>query len=198
MSDMSKSALAAAIAGGYVLGRSRRAKTAFAVATYLAGRRFGLAPRALLGEGLRRLSESDQFGEVVGQVRGELLHAGRSAAMALANRRMDALANSLRGMTESLAEKLPAPEGHDDEPGDEARDEARDEESRPRDRDAEPSAEDDGHHDRQPKKPSPGGKHEHRDRPRARDGKAERPGKDRPRRPQPSQRKSTRASSSGR
>lgn len=55
MDDQTKVALAAAIAGGYLLGRTKKGKLALSVATYLAGRRFGLEPRQLATEGMRRL-----------------------------------------------------------------------------------------------------------------------------------------------
>lgn len=60
MNDMTKIALAVAVAGGYVLGRAKKGRLAFAMATYIAGRRFGLDPRQLATEGLRRLKDVPQ------------------------------------------------------------------------------------------------------------------------------------------
>ncbi|MFD9513827.1 histone protein, partial [Streptomyces mirabilis] len=40
MADVPKIALAAAVLGGYVLGRTKKGRVAFGAATYLAGRRF--------------------------------------------------------------------------------------------------------------------------------------------------------------
>lgn len=77
MKDTTKVALAAAVAGGYVLGRAKKGRLAFAAATYLAGRRFGLDPRQLATEGLRKLSEVPQVAELNEQVRGELMEAGK-------------------------------------------------------------------------------------------------------------------------
>ncbi|GHI02798.1 hypothetical protein Scel_11190 [Streptomyces cellostaticus] len=54
MNDVPKIALAAGVLGGYVLGRTKKARVAFAAATYLAGRRFGLEPQQLLAEGIKR------------------------------------------------------------------------------------------------------------------------------------------------
>lgn len=45
MNNSCKTAVATAVAGGYVLGRTRKAKAAFAIATLIAGRRIGLSPR---------------------------------------------------------------------------------------------------------------------------------------------------------
>ncbi|MFE2587006.1 histone protein, partial [Streptomyces sp. NPDC059378] len=64
MNDVSKIALAGAVAGGYVLGRTKKGKAAFAMATYLAGRRFGLEPQQLLTEGVKKLRELPQFEEL--------------------------------------------------------------------------------------------------------------------------------------
>lgn len=55
MEDQTKVTLAAAVVGGYVLGRTKKGRLAITIATYLAGRRFGLEPRQLAAEGMRRL-----------------------------------------------------------------------------------------------------------------------------------------------
>ncbi|MFE0691462.1 hypothetical protein H7827_02860 [Streptomyces sp. JH002] len=100
--DNSKAALAAGIAGGYVLGRTRKAKVAFAIATYVIGRRFPLTPRHLAEEGGRRLREHPRFGALSDQVRGDLLESGRSAVMAAATARIDALSEALRRGAQAL------------------------------------------------------------------------------------------------
>lgn len=84
MNVTTKIALAAAVAGGYLLGRMKKGRLAFAVATYLAGRRFGLDPQQLATEGLKRLSEVPAVVELQEQVRGELMNAGRQALAATA------------------------------------------------------------------------------------------------------------------
>ncbi len=86
MDDTSKIALAAAVAGGYVLGRTKKGRLAFTAATYLAGRRFGLEPRQLMTEGLSKLKEIPQVAEMGDQLKGEALNAGRQALKAAANR----------------------------------------------------------------------------------------------------------------
>lgn len=70
MDDQAKVALAAAVVGGYVLGRTKKGRVALSVATYLAGRRFGLEPRQLAAEGMRRLGEVPQVAELQEQLRG--------------------------------------------------------------------------------------------------------------------------------
>ncbi|MEU9594271.1 hypothetical protein ACGF7W_29225 [Streptomyces sp. NPDC048219] len=98
----SKAALAAAMAGGYLLGRTKKAKLAFAVGSYLAGRRLGLSPGQMLSQQLGRLQLTPQFQELTDQVRGELLTAGRTAVTAAANRRLTGFADTLRDRTHAL------------------------------------------------------------------------------------------------
>ncbi|WP_328673326.1 hypothetical protein [Streptomyces sp. NBC_00328] len=84
MKVTTKIALAAAVAGGYLLGRMKKGRLTFAVATCLAGRRFGLDPQQLATEGLKRLSAVPAVAELQEQVRGELMNAGRQALAATA------------------------------------------------------------------------------------------------------------------
>ncbi|MEU9138439.1 histone H1-like repetitive region-containing protein [Streptomyces sp. NPDC048404] len=84
MKVTTKIALAAAVAGGYVLGRFKKGRLTFAVATYIAGRRFGLDPQQLATEGLKRLSDVPGVAEFQEQVRDELINAGLQALAATA------------------------------------------------------------------------------------------------------------------
>lgn len=70
MDDQTKATLAAALVGGYVLGRTKKGKLALSVATYLAGKRLGLEPRQLATEGMRRLGEIPQVAELQEQLKG--------------------------------------------------------------------------------------------------------------------------------
>ncbi|MFB6553913.1 hypothetical protein [Streptomyces sp. NPDC056405] len=101
MSD-SKAVMAAAVAGGYLLGRTKKAKLAFVVGSYLMGRRIGLSPGQVLSQGLAGLQRTPQLQELTDQVRGELLTAGRTAVTAAANRRLTGLADTLRDRTDAL------------------------------------------------------------------------------------------------
>ncbi|GAA4988824.1 hypothetical protein GCM10023257_31120 [Streptomyces hyderabadensis] len=94
--------MAAAVAGGYLLGRTKKAKLAFAVGSYLVGRRVGLSPGQVLGQGLGGLQRAPGFQELSDQVRGELLTATRAAVTAAANRRLTGLADGLRERTDAL------------------------------------------------------------------------------------------------
>lgn len=96
MNSSTRAMVTAAVAGGYFLGRTRKAKLVFAIGSFVAGRRFGLTPTALAAEGLRQVKENPQFADLRQQVSGELLTAVRSAASASANRRFSSLAGALR------------------------------------------------------------------------------------------------------
>ncbi|MDT0382342.1 hypothetical protein RM572_26640 [Streptomyces sp. DSM 42041] len=95
--------LAASLVGGYLLGRTKKAKLALALASWVLGRRNGLNPQRLLTEGLKRLTGSPEFSQLNDQLRGELMAAGRSMVTAAANRRLDSLSNALRDRTDSLS-----------------------------------------------------------------------------------------------
>ncbi|MGW7339482.1 hypothetical protein [Streptomyces sp. NPDC054808] len=97
-----RTAMAAAVAGGYLLGRTKKAKLAFAVGSYLVGRRAGLSPGRILGQGLGGLQRTPQVPELTDQVRGDLLTAGRAAVTAAANRRLTGFADTLRDRTDAL------------------------------------------------------------------------------------------------
>ncbi|WP_326752538.1 histone protein [Streptomyces hirsutus] len=114
MEDQSKAALGAAVIGGYLLGRTGKGRLAITVATYLAGRRFGLEPRQLAAEGMRRLGEVPQFAQLQDQIRGEVLEAGRKAMTATANRSLGSLADTLSDRTARLT-KPPRDEDVEDE-----------------------------------------------------------------------------------
>ncbi|MDH6224466.1 hypothetical protein [Streptomyces sp. MJP52] len=103
MNQNCKAAMAAAVAGGYLLGRTKKAKLALLVGTYLAGRRFSLSPSRLAAQGLAKLRETPQFQDLTDQVRHELLQAGRSAVTAAARRKLLDLSESLRDQSERLS-----------------------------------------------------------------------------------------------
>ncbi|ALC20005.1 histone protein [Streptomyces pristinaespiralis] len=102
MKDTNKVALAAAVAGGYVLGRTKKGRMALAVGTYLAGRRTGLDPQKLMAQGMKTLKDAPQLAGLGDQVRGELLDAGRQALAATADRKMAGLADVLHERTMRL------------------------------------------------------------------------------------------------
>lgn len=121
MSDSTRAALAASVAAGYLLGRSRRMKLAVAVATYLASGRLRAKPQELLAAGAGKLGESPQLSQLTEQVRTELLTVGRQALKAAFDQRLGTFADSLAERTKSLGQTM-------DSLAEEARDEETDEE----------------------------------------------------------------------
>ncbi|WP_392871988.1 histone protein [Streptomyces sp. LN499] len=139
MDDTAKATLAAAVVGGYVLGRTKKGRLALTIATYLAGRRFGLEPRQLAAEGMRRLGEMPQFAGLQDQLKGEVLDAGRKAVTAVADRGMSSLADVIGDRTARLGEKQDEgeEEAEEEEPEEEEAEEEEAEEEEPEEEEAE-------------------------------------------------------------
>ncbi|MEI7034735.1 hypothetical protein [Streptomyces pratensis] len=87
-----------ALVGGYLLGRTKKAKLAIGFGTFLLGRRFDLDPRRIG----RMLADSPVMGSLNDQVRKELVDATRTAATKAVTQRAGGLADSLRRRTEAL------------------------------------------------------------------------------------------------
>ncbi|MFE5614340.1 hypothetical protein [Streptomyces sp. NPDC056524] len=89
---------AAALVGGYLLGRTRKAKLAIGVGMFLAGRRLDLDPRRIG----KLLAASPVAGALSEQVRRELFEATKSAATQALTKRASGLADSLQERTRAL------------------------------------------------------------------------------------------------
>ncbi len=125
---MSNAKIGVALVGGYLLGRTKKAKMAIGLGMFLAGRKLNLDPRQLGA----LVANSPVLGPLNDQVRKELVDATKSAAGAALNQRMNGLADSLHERTLALNEGGAdgtgrAADDADPEPEDESRDEARDE-----------------------------------------------------------------------
>ncbi|MFF5565120.1 histone protein [Streptomyces sp. NPDC012623] len=127
MEDQTKLALATAVLGGYVLGRTKKGRLALTVATVVAGKGLGFGPRELVAEGVRRLAEVPQVAELQEQVREQGAEAARGALSAVTDRAMGSLADTISGRTTLLSRK-----------GDEEEDEEEDEEQAPEESEEEP------------------------------------------------------------
>lgn len=97
-----------AITGGYLLGRTRKAKLAIALGSWLLGKRLDLKPQALAREAFDQMGRSPEVAKLAGNVRGELLSAGRAAAMSAMSTRLDRAADSLRDRTDRIEQDLGA------------------------------------------------------------------------------------------
>ncbi|MFF5365283.1 DNA primase [Streptomyces scabiei] len=155
---MNRIGLGLAVGAGYVLGRTKKMKLAFAVGTMVAGKRMQLSPRALADLVSRQLLNNPQFKEIGDQLRGDLRGVGKAATGALVERQIEGLADRLHGRTSQVRDQLAgvAPDlpgrggkdrdddEHEDEgepdassdARDEARDDARDEGEEPEEKPA--------------------------------------------------------------
>ncbi|MFI1733354.1 DNA primase [Streptomyces acidicola] len=128
--------LGLAVGAGYVLGRTKKMKLAFALGTLVAGKRMHLSPRALADLASQQLQNNPQLKEISDQLREDARGAGQAATGALLERQIDGLADRLHGRTaqvrEQLAEVTPDVPGADAE---EDRDEIEEAEEEPRERD---------------------------------------------------------------
>jgi hypothetical protein len=93
--------VALGVAGGYLLGRTKKMKLALMLGGMAAGRRAG-GPGELLSRGTKLLETSPELSRLVGDVRGRLLEAGKGAALAVAARQVEALTDRVGKRVESL------------------------------------------------------------------------------------------------
>ncbi|MER6162180.1 DNA primase [Streptomyces sp. NPDC001868] len=130
---MNRLGLGLAVGAGYVLGRTKKMKLAFAVGTMVAGKRMQLNPRALAELVSQQLQNNPQFKEIGDQLRGDLRGVGKAATGALVERRIEGLADRLHGRTSQVRDQLAGVA-----PDDSASPASDDEPERPREEDDEP------------------------------------------------------------
>ncbi|MFG2396584.1 hypothetical protein [Streptomyces lydicus] len=95
---MTNAKIGVALAGGYVLGRTKKAKLAIGLGMYLAGKKLNLDPKQLG----KLVANSPVLGPLNDQVRRELVDATKSAATNALTQRMSGLADSLHERTLDL------------------------------------------------------------------------------------------------
>ncbi|WP_328878188.1 DNA primase [Streptomyces sp. NBC_00299] len=103
---MNRLALGLAVGAGYVLGRTKKMKLAFAIGTMVAGKRMHLSPRALADLVSQQLQNNPQFKEIGDQLREDLRGVGQAASGALVERQLDAFADRLHGRTAQVRDQL--------------------------------------------------------------------------------------------
>lgn len=96
-----KMKIGAAIAGGYLLGRTKKGKVALSLALWLAGST-GLDPKRLIRKGLVEVARSPDVRNLAEQIRGPVTEAGRNALVATIESRVNRLADTLHERTASL------------------------------------------------------------------------------------------------
>lgn len=91
--------IGAAALGGYVLGRTKKAKTAITLALWLAGK--GRPSDMARTQAVKAL-QSDKGQELLGQLRGPVMEAGRHAALSVFEAQAGRLSDSLSRRTDML------------------------------------------------------------------------------------------------
>ncbi|HEY5834809.1 histone protein [Streptomyces sp.] len=135
MSEPNKTGLAAAVLGGYVLGRNKKGRMALTATALLLGR--ALNPREVVAGGIRKIGGVPGGGEGGEQAQIDIAQAGRAAVSAIVNRRVTALTDALHERTLGLSGETDKDaaedtdgepeEGREEEGGDEGEERERDE-----------------------------------------------------------------------
>ncbi|WP_030835080.1 hypothetical protein [Streptomyces hygroscopicus] len=109
---MTNGKIAVAITGGYLLGRTKKAKLALGLGMLLAGKKIALDPQQLK----KALAETPLLSGLNGQVRKELADATRQAATKAVSDRVNGLADALHERTAALRGGGAEERGEDEEP----------------------------------------------------------------------------------
>jgi hypothetical protein len=99
-----KTKLAAAVIGGYVLGRTKKGGAALALASWLSGNQAGPQAMSLARKGLTQVAQSEQAAQIMKQVRGPLMEAAQKAATQAVLSRVTAISNGLTARAQALSE----------------------------------------------------------------------------------------------
>ena len=95
--------VALGVAGGYLLGRTKKLKFAMMLGGMAAGRRAG-GPGQLLAQGTKLLGQSPELARLTDELRGRLLEAGKGAAVAVATRQVENLTERMVSRVGTLTE----------------------------------------------------------------------------------------------
>jgi hypothetical protein len=123
---MSNTMTGAALLSGYVLGRTKKAKVAIAVASWVLRKK--IDPKKVTSQ----ITGSPALGALRDQMREELLTAGKEAAASAVAARADRLADALHQRTLSLRQEEPGAAGDQEEEPRDEREENGDQEPEPR------------------------------------------------------------------
>src|SRR5215212_8232209 len=91
-----KSNVAAAVAAGYLLGRTKKLKLAITVGSVLAGQRISTNPQKLLKGASGLVQNNPALSALQTELRGRAFDAAKGAAVSVATSRIDKLTDSLR------------------------------------------------------------------------------------------------------
>jgi hypothetical protein len=99
---MDNGRIAAAVVGGYLLGRTKKMKLAIMVGGALMGKKVPTDPAQLLKLAGSVVDRSPELQRLDAAVRGRLMEAGKDAAVSVASSRMEAFTDSLVNRVENL------------------------------------------------------------------------------------------------
>ncbi|HLM22522.1 MAG TPA: hypothetical protein VK390_13495 [Propionibacteriaceae bacterium] len=99
-----KTKLAAAVIGGYVLGRTKKGGAALTLASWLSGNQAGPQAMSMARKGLTQVAQSEQAAQIMKQVRGPLMEAAQKAATQAVLSRVTAISNGLTARAQVLSE----------------------------------------------------------------------------------------------
>jgi len=95
-----KAQLAAAVFGGYVLGRTKKGGAALSLATWLSGNEAGPRAMAMARKGLSQVAKAEQVAQIMQQIRGPLMEATQQAVLS----RVTAISDQLTARMQALSE----------------------------------------------------------------------------------------------
>jgi membrane peptidoglycan carboxypeptidase len=98
--------LGAAVVGGYILGRTKRGRTALRLAMWLGGDQGGPAPRfvGMARSGVNQVTGSDEAKQIAETIKGPLMEAAQRAAMTAVTARVAGITQRLDERTKALNE----------------------------------------------------------------------------------------------
>jgi hypothetical protein len=105
----SKQKVAAAVAAGYLLGRTKKLKLAITVGSVLAGQRLSTNPQKLLKGASSLVQNNPALSALQTELRGRAFDAAKGAAVSVATSRIDKLTDSLRTRGEKKRADKEAP-----------------------------------------------------------------------------------------
>jgi hypothetical protein len=104
-----KQKVAAAVAAGYLLGRTKKLKLAITVGSVLAGQRISTNPQKLLKGASGLVQNNPALSALQTELRGRAFDAAKGAAVSVATSRIDKLTDSLRTRGEKKRADKEAP-----------------------------------------------------------------------------------------
>ena len=101
--------IAGLLAGGYILGRSKKLKLALTVASSVAGVA-GYSKRQMLSEAITKISENTpELQGLTDKITGRLAESGKNAAYSMVSMGVDQLSQKLQEQTDKINDSLDSP-----------------------------------------------------------------------------------------